>query len=221
MGVAICDEHLRFVALNSALATMNGVPLKHHLGRQVREVVGEVARILEPKFESILEGRCAVMTFEVIAKLPHRNAPSRWLEEYFPVIRKGKIKAAAVFVTEVGCTSFESLSGLTAIVAKHPLISKEVVLSAEISDCFGRSERAIREQVSALIEKAENSRKRQESGAAIQADYDKRRRLQGLFPAELTPGISSGLAGRNYGLSFRGLTEDQLRQLAALLRGKS
>jgi hypothetical protein len=173
---------------------MNGVPLKRHLGRQVREVVGEVARILEPKFESILEGRCAVMTFEVIAKLPHRNAPGRWLEEYFSVVQKGKIKAAAVFVAELD---------LTAIVAKEPLISKEVLLSAEISDCLGRSERDIREQVSALIEKAENSRKRQESGAANQADYDKRRRLQGLFPAELTPGISGGLAGRSYGLSFR------------------
>jgi hypothetical protein len=152
MGVAIRDEHLRFVTLNSALATMNRVPLKLHFGRQVREVVGQVARILEPKLESILEGRCAEITLEVIAELPHRNAPSRWLEEYFPVIQKGKIKAAAVFVTEVD---------LTAIVAKHPLISKEVVLSAEISDYLGRSERAIREQVSALIEKAENSRKRQ------------------------------------------------------------
>src|SRR5690242_6735598 len=116
MGVAICDEHLRFVTLNAALATMNGVPLKHHLGRQVREVLGEVSRMLEPKFESILEGRCAAITFDIIAKLPHRNVPSCWREQYFPVIQKGKIKAAAVFVVELD---------LTAIVAKHPLISKE------------------------------------------------------------------------------------------------
>lgn len=192
---------------------MNGVALKHHLGRQVREVVGEVARILEPKFKSILEGRCAAITFDIIAKLPHRKAPGRWLEEYFPVIEKGKIKAVAVFVVELD---------LTAIVAKHPIISKEVVLSAETSDCLGRSERAIREQFSALIEKGKKNRKRQESSAAIQADYDKRRELEGLFPAELTPGISRSLVGsRNYELSFHTLTEDRLRQLAALLRGKS
>lgn len=72
-----------------------------------------------------------------------------------------------------------------------------------------------------LALEAEQRKKVEASNAAIQADYDKRRELEQLFPAELMPSLSSGLAGNGtYELSFRNLTEDQIKELAALLKRK-
>ena len=43
VGFAIVDDQLRYQALNLPLAEMNGIAIKFHLGKTLREVLGEVA----------------------------------------------------------------------------------------------------------------------------------------------------------------------------------
>jgi PAS domain-containing protein len=43
VGFAICDEQLRYLYINDALAKLNGVPPAAHYGRTVREILGDIA----------------------------------------------------------------------------------------------------------------------------------------------------------------------------------
>ena len=57
IGVGIFDNDLRFVAVNSVLAKMNGVPLEKHLGRRLRDVLGAGAIRIEHAVESVLSSQ--------------------------------------------------------------------------------------------------------------------------------------------------------------------
>src|SRR5947208_2465614 len=48
VGLAILDDQLRYQAINNTLAAMNGVPAEAHLGRTLRDVLGDAASKLDP-----------------------------------------------------------------------------------------------------------------------------------------------------------------------------
>jgi hypothetical protein len=61
----------------------------------------------------------------------------------------------------------------------------------------------------------EKVHKREASQAGLKADFEKRRELEGLFPEDLHASLSSGLGGHGtYELSFHGLTEEKIREIA-------
>lgn len=39
VGFALCDEDLRFIFINHALARMNGLPIEDHLGKTIQDVL--------------------------------------------------------------------------------------------------------------------------------------------------------------------------------------
>jgi PAS domain-containing protein len=51
VGFAICDKQLRFRAVNGALANMNGVPAEAHLGKTIRNILGDAAALVEPAID--------------------------------------------------------------------------------------------------------------------------------------------------------------------------
>ena len=53
IGLAMVDTHLRFQAVNNALAAINGVPAAAHLGNTLRDVLGDVAAKVEPIFQRV------------------------------------------------------------------------------------------------------------------------------------------------------------------------
>jgi formate hydrogenlyase transcriptional activator len=61
MGLCILDSEGRYLAVNETLAKMNGLSVADHLGKTTREVVGDLARLIEPEF------RRAVSTGEPVA----------------------------------------------------------------------------------------------------------------------------------------------------------
>jgi transcriptional regulator with PAS, ATPase and Fis domain len=114
VGFALVDTQLRFVALNEALAQMNGVPLKHHLGKQVRQVLGEAAQKIEPVFRRVLTTARAAHNVQITALLPTRNQVGQWLESYFPVSDKnGTLTHVGATVVEVTSPSAVSDWSLT------------------------------------------------------------------------------------------------------------
>jgi formate hydrogenlyase transcriptional activator len=101
VGVCIMDEQFRFVAINDALAEMNGLPASEHLGKTVREVLGSFADAVEPEFRKVLATGISV-NFEIRANLPRRTGAGHWIEHFVPIPNEsGRITRVGAVVVEV------------------------------------------------------------------------------------------------------------------------
>jgi formate hydrogenlyase transcriptional activator len=101
VGLAILDPALRFLAINSTLAEMNGIPAPEHLGKTIRDVLGGAADVLEPQVQRALFTREPV-SIEVSATLPTRTEPGHWIAHYLP------IEEASGEVTRIAAVVFET-----------------------------------------------------------------------------------------------------------------
>jgi formate hydrogenlyase transcriptional activator len=84
IGFAILDSQLRYVAVNSTLAEMNGVPREAHTGRTVRDIIGDASEKVEPALRRVF-ATGETLSFEMIAKLPTRAELGCWVISYFPI----------------------------------------------------------------------------------------------------------------------------------------
>ena len=101
VGVCIVDQELRFVAINDALAKINGIPASAHLGKTVREVLGELADSLEPEYRKVLATGIAA-NFEIRGRLPRRTEAGHWIGHYVPIPdENGRITRVGAVVVEV------------------------------------------------------------------------------------------------------------------------
>jgi DNA-binding CsgD family transcriptional regulator len=105
VGIAICDDQLRYVSVNDALAAMNGIPAEVHIGKTVREVIGSVASTVELMLRCVLSTGQSILNAEIRGYLPARNTEGCWIEHYFPV------RSAACGVKQVGLVVVE-ITGL-------------------------------------------------------------------------------------------------------------
>jgi|GEM_PF-1351323 len=102
VGIAICDDQLRYVSVNPALAAMNGIPVEVHIGKTVREVIGSVAPTVELMLRSVLITGQSILNAEIRGYLPTRNGEGCWIEHYFPVrYAHGGVKQVGVVVVEI------------------------------------------------------------------------------------------------------------------------
>jgi formate hydrogenlyase transcriptional activator len=101
VGVCILDTDFRFLAINRTLAEMNGILAEAHLGKSVREVLGDFAELVEPSFNRVLATQQPVLNLEISFMLPNRTEPGHWIEQYIP------IKGATGKVTQVGIVVVE------------------------------------------------------------------------------------------------------------------
>ena len=70
VGLCILDMELRYVAINHAMAEMNGVAVQEHLGKSVREILGDFVELIEPHLANVAATGQAVLNREVSAVLP-------------------------------------------------------------------------------------------------------------------------------------------------------
>jgi DNA-binding CsgD family transcriptional regulator len=102
VGIAICDDQLRYVSVNQALAAMNGIPAKLHIGKTVREVIGSVASSVELMLRSVLFNGQSILNVEIRGNLPTRITEGYWIEHYFPVgYANGAVEQVGVVVVEI------------------------------------------------------------------------------------------------------------------------
>src|SRR3984957_8045246 len=104
VGLCVLDTGYRYVAINQKLAGMNGVPAPEHLGKTVREVLGDFAEIIEPQFARVLATREPVLNIEISFVLRNRCEPGHWIEHYIPIANKAgevvQIGFVAIEITE-------------------------------------------------------------------------------------------------------------------------
>ncbi len=101
VGLSILDSELRYLAINDALAAMNGRPAADHLGKTAREILGDFADIVEPKLQHVLTTGQPVH-FEVSAQLPARTEVGYWILHYLPIKNAtGAVNRIGVLVVEI------------------------------------------------------------------------------------------------------------------------
>ena len=101
VGLCVLDSDLRYLAINKVMAETNGIPADDHLGRTVREVLGEFAEVVERNFRQVLLTRQPV-NFEVSAMLPSRGDGVNWIVHYLPIAdEKGAVTRVGMVVVEI------------------------------------------------------------------------------------------------------------------------
>ena len=102
VGLAISDRQMRFVAVNDTLANMNGVSAADHIGKTIRDILGDFADIIEPVFERVFVTGEPVLNHVVSGMLPTRHDVGHWIENYFPIRDdKGVIRQVGAVVVEI------------------------------------------------------------------------------------------------------------------------
>jgi PAS domain S-box-containing protein len=103
LGFVVFDRNMRFQAVNSSLAAMNGTPAKAHLGRTISEVVGSGAsKEVEPTLERVLRTGKTVLNSDVTAELQTRTEAGHWIVNYFPLTnRRGRVRQVGATVLEI------------------------------------------------------------------------------------------------------------------------
>ena len=102
VGLGFVDLDLRFIHINEALATINGLPRQAHLGRKVRDVIPELWPVVEPQYRQVLETGRPALNLEIVGPALEDGGPERYfLVNYYPA------RGAAGVMHGIGITVME------------------------------------------------------------------------------------------------------------------
>ena len=85
VGFAFIDQELRFQVVNDKLAEINGLPVLAHLGRDVCEVVPDLAEVNESLFRRVLRGEPIPRNGSQRSNTRRPGTARDWLVNYYPV----------------------------------------------------------------------------------------------------------------------------------------
>ena len=103
VGIGFWDRDLRFVRVNDALATINGLSPEEHVGRYLGDVIGELAPILVPLYRRVLEtGEPVVHTESTDDAALQMGERRHWLSSYYPVhTPEGEVIGIGAVIMEI------------------------------------------------------------------------------------------------------------------------
>lgn len=102
VGLAVFDESLCYQMVNSHLAASNRASVDSHLGKHVREILGNVGLQIEPAINRVFSTAEPVLNCEVEGALPTRPEGGRWIDTFFPVTdSNGKVTQVWAVVVEL------------------------------------------------------------------------------------------------------------------------
>ncbi|MBD1886022.1 PAS domain S-box protein [Microcoleus vaginatus] len=88
-GLCILDSQLRYVQINQFLAEINCLSPAEHIGKNVREILPNIAPIVEPLYEEILRTKQPLINIEMSGDNPRKPGFVRHLTgSYFPLLDK-------------------------------------------------------------------------------------------------------------------------------------
>ncbi|MBL8828793.1 MAG: PAS domain-containing protein [Planctomycetaceae bacterium] len=96
VGFAYVDRECRWLRVNEAAASMNGVPREQHLGRRVSEVLPEIGVKVEALLRQVLTTGEPLSNVELVHRTHGVTGDERhWLASYYPVrTSKGELLGA-------------------------------------------------------------------------------------------------------------------------------
>jgi formate hydrogenlyase transcriptional activator len=103
VGLCLLDSRFRYLAINHALAQMNGLPAADHLGTTVRKILGgSAADSIEPVLRSVLSTGDPVLNIEYTAQLSTRAQVGHWILHILPIKSDDEqVERIAVVATEI------------------------------------------------------------------------------------------------------------------------
>ncbi|MEG4326077.1 PAS domain S-box protein [Microcoleus sp. herbarium5] len=88
-GLCILDSQLRYLQINQFLAEINCLSPEEHIGNTVREILPNIAPIVEPLYEQILRTKQPLINIEMSGDNPRKPGFVRHLTgSYFPLLDK-------------------------------------------------------------------------------------------------------------------------------------
>jgi PAS domain S-box-containing protein len=102
-GMGMVDPQLRYLKVNQQLADITGLPIEEHYGKTMREIVPQLADILEPLYQEVFTTGKPLLNFEVSGETDASPGEIRdWQISYFPLMgEEAKPKAVGTVVTEI------------------------------------------------------------------------------------------------------------------------
>ena len=86
MGIALLAPDLRFIRVNSAFGEIHGKPPEWFVGKAVTEAVPVIAKIVTPRFTSVLESGQPLRNVASTGGAYDELGPNKhWLSSYFPI----------------------------------------------------------------------------------------------------------------------------------------
>jgi PAS domain S-box-containing protein len=102
VGLSIVDTQLNYQAINKSLAEMNGFPVEAHLGKSMRDILGNAVQAVEPIMRRVLLTGEPVTNVPLALQLPTRPDVGHWVVHYFPMNdASGRVTRIGVVVVEV------------------------------------------------------------------------------------------------------------------------
>src|SRR5262245_62950640 len=100
VGLCFVDTELRYRSINERLAEFNGKPVAEHLGRTLREVIPELAEVVEPYYRGVLATGKPVVNLET-SSIGHRDGDRHYMVSYHPVQEGGVMLGVNVVVVDI------------------------------------------------------------------------------------------------------------------------
>src|SRR5438093_10597621 len=103
VGLAFVDRDLRYVRINDSMAALNAASPEAHLGKTVREMLPELAEVVEPLHRRVIETGEPVLDVEFSGESADRSGVrGHWLSSYYPVrSAEGSIVGVGVVVIDI------------------------------------------------------------------------------------------------------------------------
>lgn len=103
VGLAVFDRELRYRRVNERLAEINGIPVADHLGRTVREIVPDMAELIESIAQKIFATGEPMLDVELTGTTRARPGVVRhWLAQWMPLKDEaGEVYGISVVAEEV------------------------------------------------------------------------------------------------------------------------
>ncbi len=100
VGFALFDEDYRFIRINDVMAEINGVPAAEHLQKTVRDVLPDIAPVVEPLFQQVFDTNQPIRHVAVQGTTPAQpNVLRDWIASYDPIdLPNGRMAVSAVVV---------------------------------------------------------------------------------------------------------------------------
>jgi DNA-binding CsgD family transcriptional regulator len=147
IGFALVDRKLCYRFVNDALATMNRVSVKGHIGTPVRTILADTAAKVEPLLDRVFSTGEPVLQYEFSGGLPSRKEEARWRVSYFPIF-EGASSVGQVAAMVWDMTILRQLERqFAALLGLRPLLSLseiETVKPVSLSDLTGREMETIK-----------------------------------------------------------------------------
>jgi PAS domain S-box-containing protein len=102
IGLAFLDENLRYLRVNQALATFDGVPAEAHLGRHISEILSPTATVrLVPLLRQVLATREPLTDIELQGPNAAYSQETRYVRVSFYPVEVGELKGIHGVVEDV------------------------------------------------------------------------------------------------------------------------